>query len=82
MTVQRSEGITTSLFAVTEPEEDAPEQPDEDHDEIIEAGSHPARPAVSFQHHRQEGNREHVRGLPPNLKTSPLGPGRSGRRSK
>ncbi len=77
-------GITTSLFArAAATADDRPEE-DEERDESIEVpadkeGTHPARPAVKFEHHRQEGNREVVRKFPTNLKTNAL---RSGRRSK
>ena len=86
MTVNRSEDISTSLFAVVVPEDDAPEQAEE-HDGSVELpadkeGRHPARPSVKFTEHRQQHNREQTRGLPPNLKTSPLSSGRSGRRGK
>jgi hypothetical protein len=87
MSINQSYGITTALFAVTEPEEDAPETAEE-HDGSIEVpsdkeGRHSAVPSVKFQHHRQEGHREQTSGLPVSLTTSPLHNGRGhGRQSR
>jgi hypothetical protein len=75
-------GITTSVLAGGNAPE-KPAEPDEEQDETLEVpankdGKEPARPEIRFQNHRQEGNREVVRGLPANLKTSPLRSGRRG----
>jgi hypothetical protein len=82
MATQYSQGITTSLFAVNAAD-DAPEEPEEN--DTVEVGAeeasllHDGHGPVAFQHHRQQGNREQVRGLPSQLKTSPLGSQRRGK---
>ena len=74
------QGITTSVLNGA----NAPERrgetvvlPEEE-----EALMHDGHDDIVFTHHRQAGQREVVRGLPADLKTSPLGPRRSGRRGE
>jgi hypothetical protein len=68
LTPVRSEGRTGGATA----------GPDEERDETLEVpadkeGSHPARPAIAFQHHTQAGNRERIRSFPASIKRTRCG---------